>query len=161
MLDNGANYDPSIDYAQIGMLDAGECLVDNLQVIYNGSNYVSNGTFEGGLGLTDWSLQGCMVRSSLESPGYQSSYCLHIRSSDKFWTGDNSCEVALLPNTLAAGQTVTLSYEARWLHGMAGTGFASERQLAGGHRRPAGAQQPGQPGPAQQHLYYQCRSGDL
>ena len=119
VLDNGANYDPSIDYAQIGILDAGECLVDNIQVLYNGSNYVSNGTFEGGWGLTDWSLQGCMVRSSLESPGYQSSDCLHIRSSDKFWTGDNSCEVALLPNTLTAGQTVTLSYEARWVHGLA------------------------------------------
>jgi hypothetical protein len=26
--------------------------------------------------------------------------------------------VALLPNNLAAGQTVTLSYEARWLHGL-------------------------------------------
>ena len=61
VLDNGANFDPSIDYAQIGILDAGECLVDNIQVIYNGSNYVSNGTFDGGLGLTDWSLQGCMV----------------------------------------------------------------------------------------------------
>ena len=32
VLDNGANYDPSIDYAQIGILDAGECLVDNIQV---------------------------------------------------------------------------------------------------------------------------------
>ncbi len=117
VLDNGANYDPSIDYAQIGILDAGECQVDNLQVTYNGSNYVSNGTFEGSLGLTDWSLQGCMVRSSLDSPGYQSSYCLHIRSSDKFWTGDNSCEVALNANGMAAGDTVTLSYMARWLHG--------------------------------------------
>ncbi|MGA2684643.1 MAG: lamin tail domain-containing protein, partial [Verrucomicrobiota bacterium] len=118
VLDNGANYDPSIDYAQIGILDTGECLVDNVQVSYNGTNYVSNGTFEGGLGLTNWSLQGCMVRSSLEPTGYQSSYSLHIRSSDKLWTGDNSCEVALLPNNLAAGQTVTLSYEARWLHGL-------------------------------------------
>src|SRR5208282_2205108 len=110
VLDNGDNYDSSIDYAQIGILDTGECLVDNVQVIYNGSNYVSNGTFDGGLGLTDWSLQGCMVRSSLESPGYQSSDCLHIRCSDKFWTGDDSCQVALLPNSLVAGQTVTLSY---------------------------------------------------
>lgn len=117
VLDNGANYDPSIDYAQIGLLDTGECLVDNIEVDYNGSNYVSNGTFEGGLGLTNWSLQGCMCRSSLESTGYQSSYSLHIRSSDRIWTGDNSCEVALNPNSLAAGQTVTLRYKARWLHG--------------------------------------------
>jgi regulation of enolase protein 1 (concanavalin A-like superfamily) len=117
VLDNGANYDPAIDYAQIGLLDAGECLVDNIQVNYEGTNYVSNGTFDGGLGLTNWSLQGCMVRSSLESTGYLSNYSLHIRSSDKLWVGDNSCEVALLTNNLAAGETVTLSYQARWLHG--------------------------------------------
>jgi hypothetical protein len=117
VLDNGSNYESSIAHAQIGLLDDGECLVDNLNVNYNGSNYVSNGTFEGGLGLTNWTLQGCMTRSSLESTGYQSSFSLHIRSSDKIWTGDNSCEVALNTNTLSAGKTVTLSYEARWLHG--------------------------------------------
>ncbi len=117
VLDNGANYDSSIDYAQIGLLDVGECLVDNLEVDYNGSNYVSNGTFEGGLGLSNWSLQGDMVRSSLESTGYQSSYSLHIRATDRIWTGDNSCQVALNPNPLGSGQTVTLRYQARWLHG--------------------------------------------
>jgi len=117
VLDNGANYDPSIDYAQIGLLDSGECLVDNIEVDYNGSNYVSNGTFESGLGLTNWSLQGCMVRSSLETSGYQSGYSLHIRCSDRLWTGDNSCQVALNANSLASGQTVTLRFKARWLHG--------------------------------------------
>jgi hypothetical protein len=116
VLDNGSNYDASIDYAQIGLLDVGECLVDNIEVDYNGSNYVSNGTFESGLG-TNWSLQGCMVRSSLENSGYQSSYSLHIRCSDKFWTGDDSCEVALITNSMAVGQTATLRYKARWLHG--------------------------------------------
>ena len=117
VLDNGANYDPSIDYAQIGLLDDGECLVDNIVVNYNGSNYVSNGTFDNGLGLTNWSLQGCMTCSSLESSGYQSASSLHIRCSDKLWTGDNSCEVALNSNSMAAGDTVTMSYMARWLRG--------------------------------------------
>ena len=32
VLDNGQNYDSSIDYAQIGLLDVGECLVDNIEV---------------------------------------------------------------------------------------------------------------------------------
>ncbi len=27
---------PAIDYAQIGLLDVGECLVDNIEVDYNG-----------------------------------------------------------------------------------------------------------------------------
>ena len=117
VLDNGQNYDPSIDYAQIGLLDAGECLVDDIEVDYNGTNCVSNGTFEGSLGLSDWSLQGCLSRSSLETTGYQSSNSLHLRCSDRIWTGNNSCEVALNPNSMAAGQTATLRYKARWLHG--------------------------------------------
>jgi regulation of enolase protein 1 (concanavalin A-like superfamily) len=115
VLDNGANYDPSIDYAQIGILDTGECLVDNIEVDYNGTNYVSNGTFESG--TNGWSFQGCMTRSSLENSGYQSNYSLHIRCSDKLWTGDNSCQVALNTNSLVAGQTATLRFKARWLHG--------------------------------------------
>jgi hypothetical protein len=115
VLDNGQNYDPSIDYAQIGLLDAGECLVDNIEVDYNGSNYVSNGTFESG--TNGWSFQGAFTRSSLESSGYQSSYSLHIRSSDRLWTGVNSCQVALNTNSMAAGQTVTLRFKARWLRG--------------------------------------------
>jgi hypothetical protein len=115
VLDNGQNYDPTIDYAQIGLLDAGECLVDNIEVDYNGSNYVSNGTFESG--TNGWSFQGCMTRSSLENTGYASSHSLHIRSSDRLWTGVNSCQVALNANSLAAGQTVTLRFKARWLRG--------------------------------------------
>jgi len=115
VLDNGANYDPTIDYAQIGLLDAGECLVDNIEVDYNGSNYVSNGTFESG--TTGWSFQGCMTRSSLENTGYVSGHSLHIRCSDRVWTGDNSCQVALNTNSPASGQTATLRFKARWLHG--------------------------------------------
>ncbi len=116
VLDNGGNYDPSIDYAQIGPLDLGECLVDNLEVVFNGINYVSNGTFESGLG--GWSLQGDMVRSSLENSGYGGSgHSLHIRCSDRLWTGVNSCQVALNANSMSAGQTATLRFKARWIHG--------------------------------------------
>jgi hypothetical protein len=118
VLDNGFNYESSIAHAQIGLLDAGECLVDNIEVRFDGSNCVSNGTFENGLGLTDWSLQGCMACSSLENSGYNSGYSLRVRSSDRLWTGDNSCEVNLNPNSMAAGDTVTLSYAARWLRGV-------------------------------------------
>ncbi|HXB60623.1 MAG TPA: lamin tail domain-containing protein [Candidatus Acidoferrales bacterium] len=116
VLDNGANYGSSIDYAQLGLLDVGQCLVDNVQVNYNGSNYVLNSNFEGG-NLNNWSLQGCHTRSSLQTPGYNSSYALCMRSSDKFWTGDNYCQVALANNNMGQGQTATISFEARWLHG--------------------------------------------
>jgi hypothetical protein len=114
-LDNGGNYDGWIDFAQIGLLDAGECLVDNIEVDYNGTNYVANGTFE--TSTNGWTFQGDMVRSSLENTGYVSSHSLHIRCSDRIWTGDNSCEMALNTNSLAAGMTATLRFKARWLHG--------------------------------------------
>jgi len=115
VLDNGANYDAGIDYAQIGLLDVGECLVDNIEVNYNGTNYAANGTFESG--TNSWIFEGDHCRSSLENTGYLSSHSLHIRSSDRVWTGDNSCEMALNSNLLGAGQTATLRFKARWLHG--------------------------------------------
>jgi regulation of enolase protein 1 (concanavalin A-like superfamily) len=117
VLDNGANYDPTIDYAQIGLLDVGECLVDNIEVRSGtaGANLVVNPDFETGLG--NWSLQGDQSRSTLENSGYASAHSLHIRCSDRLWTGDNSCQMALSANSLGAGQTVTLRFKARWLHG--------------------------------------------
>ena len=115
-MDNGGNYDSTIDYAQIGILDTGECLVDNIEVDFNGMNYVSNSTFENG--TNGWSFQGCMVRSSLENTGFGgSSHSLHIRSSDHVWTGINSCQVSLSNTSLQPGQTATLRFQARWLHG--------------------------------------------
>src|SRR6185369_16869094 len=76
VLDNGANYDPSIGYAQIGLLDVGECLVDNIEVRSgtSGANLVLNPDFESG--LSNWSLQGDHVRSSQENTGYASSHSL-------------------------------------------------------------------------------------
>ncbi|MEY4916256.1 MAG: hypothetical protein RL616_169 [Verrucomicrobiota bacterium] len=115
VLDNGTNYDPGINYAQIGLLDVGECLVDNIEVNYSGTNYVANSTFESG--TNGWAFQGVMVRSSLENTGYVSAHSLHIRCSDRLWTGVNSCELALNANSLASGQIVTLRFKARWLHG--------------------------------------------
>jgi hypothetical protein len=117
VLDNGLNYDPSIDYAQIGLLDVGECLVDNIEVRSGtvGANLVLNPDFESGLG--SWSMQGDHSRSSQENTGYLSSRSLHIRCSDRMWTGDNSCQMAQAGNTLDVGQTATLRYKARWLRG--------------------------------------------
>lgn len=115
-LDNGANYGSSIGYAQIGILDVGECLVDNVEVDdVNGVNYVSNPTFE--TGLANWSPQGDCIRSSLESSGYASSFSLHVRCSDRYYNAVNSCQVALNSNSLAAGQTATLRFKARWICG--------------------------------------------
>ncbi len=116
VLDLGANYESGIMHAQIGLLDVGECLVDNIEVNFNGTNYISNPDFE--TGTNGWSFQGCLSRSSLENSGYGgSSNSLHIRCGDRIWTGVNSCQVNLNTNTLAAGQTNTLRFKARWLRG--------------------------------------------
>lgn len=115
VLDNGANYESGILHAQVGMLDVGECLVDNLEVNLTGTNYVSNGTFESG--TNNWSFQGSYCRSSLENTGFSSGHSLHIRADDGIFTGVNSCQVALNANGLAAGQTVTVRFKAKWLHG--------------------------------------------
>lgn len=117
VLDNGANYDSRIDYCQFGILDVGECLVDSLEVRLGttGTNCVLNPEFESG--LTSWTTQGCHYRSGLENEGYASGHSLHVRSSDRFWTGVNSCVGALGVNGLASGQTGTLRFKARWLRG--------------------------------------------
>jgi hypothetical protein len=122
VVDNGANYSGSIDHVQLGILDVGECLVDNIEVRPGGptgSNIVANGTFETGLG--NWTVEGDHERSSLETAsglgGYQSSQSLHLRSSDSVWTLADYAQGALSQTTLASGQTATLGLQARWLHG--------------------------------------------
>jgi regulation of enolase protein 1 (concanavalin A-like superfamily) len=117
VLDNGSTYGSAFSYAQLGQLDPGECLVDDVEVRLGtaGANLVKNPGFESG--LTNWWLQGCMCRSSLENSGYAGAHSLHVRCSSRVWTGVNSCQAALNSGGLASGQTATLRFKARWLHG--------------------------------------------
>ena len=115
VLDQGGNYGSSFAYAQLGLLDAGECLVDDVEVRSGTTNYVANPDFE--TGVSSWSMQGCHSRSSLDNTGFASGHSLRVRCGDRLWTGVNSCQVALNANPLAAGQTATLRFKARWLHG--------------------------------------------
>ena len=119
VLDNGANYDATIDYAQVGLLDAGECLIDDVEVLPtpNGPNYVPNPGFESG--LTNWSLQGAFSRSSIETnAGYPAGgNALHLRTGDRIWSGANAALVMLTNTTLAPNSTATLRFRARWLKG--------------------------------------------
>jgi hypothetical protein len=118
-LDNGALNGGSISFAQLGLLDAGECLVDNVEVRpgTTGNNYVSNPNFDSG--LTNWTLLGDHSRSSLETNlGYPSSGpCLHLRTADSLEVGPNGTQVTLSNTTLASGSTATLRFKARWLRG--------------------------------------------
>ena len=119
LLDNGANYGSGVDLVQLGLLDVGECLVDNVEVRPSptGANYIANADFESG--MTGWTPQGSHIRSGLETAlgGYQSRQCLHVRASDRIWTLFNSVQGTLTNITLHAGNTATLRLKARWLHG--------------------------------------------
>jgi len=123
VLDLGANYNGSpINLVQLGLLDVGECLVDDIEVRPggpNGTNLVANGEFEAG--LANWTAQGDHLRSTLETAaglgGYQSGQSMHLRSSDGMWTLADYLQGALTPATLGSGQTATMRLKARWLHG--------------------------------------------
>ncbi len=121
LLDNGANYGSSIQIVQLGLMDVGEALVDNLifQSGTTGPNLIQNPGFESG--LQGWETEGDHVTSGLETAaglgGYQSPNSLHLRATDGVWTGLNSVEGGLTANTLGSGATATLGLTGRWLHG--------------------------------------------
>ena len=122
LLDNGANYNSgSIDIVQLGMLDVGEALVDNLvfQSGTTGPNLIQNSGFESG--MQGWEVEGDHITSGLETAiglgGYQSPNSLHLRGTDGVWTGLNSVESTLAANSLGSGSTATLKLTGRWLHG--------------------------------------------
>jgi hypothetical protein len=113
VLDNGTG---PADSLQIMLLDAGECLVDNVEVFAaGGSNRVANSTFE--TGLDGWVAQGDHDGSSWEAnEGYNSAHCLHVRATDHGDTGANRIRTTLTA-PLSPGQTATLRAKVRWLTG--------------------------------------------
>ena len=113
-IDNG---DVAADELQVLLQDAGECLIDNVQVLNSsGSNLIANSTFE--TDATGWTAEGTEKTSSLEtSEGYLSAKCYHLRAVAK---GDNQINRVRCPLTtaLASGATnVTIRAAVRWLKG--------------------------------------------
>ena len=97
-----------------GLLDEGECLLDNVEVIGGGSNVnlVANSTFESG--LAPWVGRGNHIRSSLEaSGGYQGGHAFHVRASSRCDYGPNRLYSTI---TVPTG-TVTIRAKVRWLCG--------------------------------------------
>jgi hypothetical protein len=112
VLDNGSGTPDELQLFQQG---AGECLVDEVELLNNsGINVVPNSTFEGG--LTGWVPQGNHDTSSLENTGYSSSRSLHIRALGRGDTGANRIRTTL-NSVLATGTTATFRIRARWLRG--------------------------------------------
>ena len=111
----------TVDLVQLGLLSAGECVVDNVEVrpVANGVpglNLIANPNFEAG--LVNWEPQGDHIRSGLETnSAYAGVQSLHLRASDGIFTGYNSVQGTLNANTLTNGATATLRLKARWVRG--------------------------------------------
>jgi hypothetical protein len=112
-IDNGS---VAADQLQVLLQGAGECLIDNVQVISNGVNLIANSTFE--TDASGWTAQGTESQSSLEtSEGFSSSKCYYVRAVDR---GDNQINRIRTPlvTPLASGTTnVVIQANVRWLKG--------------------------------------------
>lgn len=100
----------------LGMLGAGECLVDDVEAFRAGStNVVNNGDFENG--NTGWTFSGNHSTSTVDTAGAAGgTRCLHIRAQGDGDTGPNTLRNALR-TTLTGNQNVTLRAKVRWLAG--------------------------------------------
>lgn len=114
VLDNGSG---SFSPLQIGLLDAGECLVDDVEAINaSGVNTVGNRGFE--LGMNSLTFIGSHSRSSLATnSGFAGSVALHLRTADSLAMGPNNVTITLTNTSFSQSQTATLRFKARWLRG--------------------------------------------
>jgi len=95
------------------LLNAGEMLVDDLELIIGGSNRLTNGSFESG--ESSWRILGNHTRSFVTTEDRHSgSQCLHIIATGHGDPGANRINQSI--NNNSAG-TVTFRGWARWLRG--------------------------------------------
>jgi hypothetical protein len=103
------------DRLHVLLLDAGEALVDDVEVIVSSQQRVANGTFESG--TNGWRMGGTHVLSGPgTNGGFNSARSLHLRASAR---GDNAANRALttVSPAVAANAMVTIRAKARWLRG--------------------------------------------
>lgn len=112
-IDNG---NTAANQLQVLLQGAGECLIDNVQVLSNGVNLIANSTFEAD--ANGWTAEGTESQSSHEtSEGFNSSRSYHVRAVER---GDNQINRIRTPltGTLPSGtQNVTIQAHVRWLKG--------------------------------------------
>jgi len=113
-LDNGDG--GAADRLQIMMQGAGECLVDNVEVIPSGgANVLANPGFSSS--LSGWTVGGNHRASSRDaSGGYGGGGCLHVRATGRGDTACNRIYSAVSPAP-ASGTVATLRARVRWLRG--------------------------------------------
>ena len=106
---------------RIGMLDEGECLIDDVSVVRDPDGarqqLIQGGDFTT---LTSkWRLLGHHGTSAIEpEPGNLSNPVLHVRATGQFDTHYNHIESTFVGNTAVVnGQVYEVSFRARWLSG--------------------------------------------
>jgi hypothetical protein len=105
----------------LGLLDAGECLVDDLHVVESPDTapveLLQNGSFEPG--LTAWRALGTHRQSRVEvDPANPANHVLHLVSTGPTDHMHNHLETTLANNrAITDGKTYEISFRARWLAG--------------------------------------------
>jgi hypothetical protein len=110
------NWSYSPNQLHVIMMGAGECLVDNVEVLRVGdTNRVVNSTFDPG--TAGWFFQGTHRSSSVDTQsGFGGGPCLHVRATARGDTGANRIRTTLRSG-LSAGMNATLRARVRWLKG--------------------------------------------
>jgi hypothetical protein len=105
----------------IGLLDAGECLIDDLSVVESPSGtpiqILQNGNFEAGLGA--WRLLGNHSQCHIETdPDNPNNHVLHLISTGSTGHMHNHLETTLVGGkTVVDGREYRISFRAKWLAG--------------------------------------------
>ena len=95
------------------LLNEGEVLVDDLELVINGTNRLTNGGFESG--TSPWRILGNHARSFVSAEDHHSgAQCLHLIATGHGDPGANRINQSI---TSVSGGTVTLRGWARWLRG--------------------------------------------
>jgi hypothetical protein len=108
---------------RIGMLDAGECLMDDISVVRDPrgvrQQLIQNGDFEVTTGATRWRLLGNHDGSQIISePGNPANHVLKVSATGPARTSHNHIESSFVGNTrLVDRQEYEVSYRAKWLAG--------------------------------------------
>lgn len=108
---------------RIGMLDAGEVLVDDVSVVRDPEGtrqqLIQNGNFETTSGNTHWRMLGDHSGSQIiAEPGNAANHVLKVSATAPARTSHNHIESTFLNNTaLVDGQEYEVSFRARWVAG--------------------------------------------
>ena len=108
---------------RLGMLDAGQCLIDDLSVRADpdgaAAEVIQAGDFETLPAGSKWRLLGNHRRSSvIEEPGNAANHVLHLNASGPAETNHNHAESTFAGNRpLAAAAPHEVRFRARWLAG--------------------------------------------